>query len=88
MATLNISLPDQLKDWVSQQINAGHYSSASDYLRDLIRNDKRRQEESMKWLGEHLEPMLNTPGEEFESLSAQDIKARARNRLHKPGDQK
>lgn len=84
MATLNISLPDQLKYWVSQQISAGYYSSASDYLRDLIRNDKRRQEQSMKWPGEHLEPMLNAPSEEFESLSAEDIKARSR--LRKSGD--
>lgn len=78
MATLNISLPDQLKDWVSQQITAGHYSSASDYLRDLIRNDKRRQEQSMKWLGEHLEPLLDTPEEAFTEISAADIKSRAR----------
>ena len=80
MATLNISLPDQLKDWVSQQISAGHYSSASDYLRDLIRNDKRRQEQSMEWLGEHLEPLLNTPEEAFTEASAEDIKSRARKR--------
>jgi antitoxin ParD1/3/4 len=82
MATLNISLPDQLKEWVSQQISEGNYSSASDYLRDLIRNDKRRQEQSVNWLKEHLEPMLDAPEEAFMSASADDIKARARKKLH------
>lgn len=37
MSTLNISLPTQLKTWVIQQVDIGRYSSASDYLRDLIR---------------------------------------------------
>ncbi len=85
MATLNISLPDQLRDWVTQQVKQGEYSSASDYLRDLIRNDKRQQEQSAKWLKEHLEPMLNTPEDEFQSLSAADVKARARKRLNNSG---
>lgn len=85
MATLNISLPDQLRDWVTRQVKQGEYSSASDYLRDLIRNDKRQQEQSIKWLGNHLEPMLNTPEEEFQSLSGDAIKARARKRLKTPG---
>lgn len=40
MATMNVSLPDQMKDWVEQQIKTGHYSNASDYVRDLIRRDQ------------------------------------------------
>ena len=39
----------------------------------------------MKWLGDYLEPMLNTPEEEFQPLSADDIKTRARTRLKKTG---
>ncbi|WP_422448919.1 type II toxin-antitoxin system ParD family antitoxin [Endozoicomonas sp. ALB091] len=85
MATLNISLPDQLRDWVAQQVKQGEYSSASDYLRDLIRNDKRQQEQSAKWLKGHLEPILTTPEDEFQSLNADDIKARARKRLNNSG---
>lgn len=46
MPTLNISLPDQLREWVSTQIQSGRYSSASDYLRDLIRSDQRVQHEA------------------------------------------
>lgn len=40
MATMNVSLPDPMKDWVNQQIQSGHYSNASDYIRDLIRRDQ------------------------------------------------
>ncbi len=41
MATMNVSLPDLMKDWVEAKIAAGQYSSASDYVRDLIRRDQQ-----------------------------------------------
>ena len=40
MATMNVSLPDLMKEWVEEQIKTGHYSNASDYVRDLIRRDQ------------------------------------------------
>lgn len=40
MATMNISLPDPMRDWVQTQIQDGKYSSSSDYVRDLIRRDQ------------------------------------------------
>ncbi|MCB4859592.1 type II toxin-antitoxin system ParD family antitoxin [Sphingobium sp. PNB] len=42
MATMNVSLPDQMKDWVEGQAQTGRYSNASDYVRDLIRRDQER----------------------------------------------
>ncbi|MGS2723992.1 type II toxin-antitoxin system ParD family antitoxin [Porticoccus sp. GXU_MW_L64] len=42
MATMNISLPDQMRDWVEAQIDTGLYSNNSDYVRDLIRKDQQR----------------------------------------------
>ena len=44
MATMNISLPDQMKSWVEAQSHDGRYSNASDYVRDLIRRDQVRLE--------------------------------------------
>ena len=41
MATMNISVPDPMKDWVQAQINEGKYASSSDYVRDLIRKDQQ-----------------------------------------------
>lgn len=42
MATMNVSLPDPMKDWVEAQAKTGRYSNASDYVRDLIRKDQER----------------------------------------------
>lgn len=44
MATMNVSLPDEMKRWVEAQSDAGRYANASDYVRDLIRRDRERRE--------------------------------------------
>lgn len=44
MTTMNVSLPDQMKNWVEAQSQSGKYGNASDYVRDLIRKDQERQE--------------------------------------------
>ena len=44
MATMNISLPDPMRDWVEAQIKTGQYANNSEYLRDLIRKDQRNHE--------------------------------------------
>ncbi len=45
MATLNISLPNQLREFIDIRVSSGEYQSASDYLRDLIRHDKEEIEQ-------------------------------------------
>jgi len=45
MATMNISLPDQMKSWVEECVQSGRYANASDYVRDLIRNDHLKLEQ-------------------------------------------
>jgi antitoxin ParD1/3/4 len=40
MKSMNISLPEQMKDWVDTRVEGGDYASASDYVRDLIRKDR------------------------------------------------
>jgi antitoxin ParD1/3/4 len=45
MQTMNISLPDPLKEFVDHQIAEGRYSSVSEYMRELIRDDERRKAE-------------------------------------------
>ena len=44
MATMNVSLPDQMKAWVEAQVEGGQYGNASDYVRDLIRRDQKDRE--------------------------------------------
>lgn len=45
MATMNISLPDALKQFVDEEIAEGSFASASDYMRDLIRQRQRQKYE-------------------------------------------
>ena len=42
MATMNISIPDQMKTWVEEQAHSGRYGNASDYVRELIQRDQER----------------------------------------------
>ena len=43
MATMNISLPDELKAIVEAAVSDGRYSTVSDYMRDLIRTDEKKR---------------------------------------------
>ena len=47
MATMNISLPNPMRDWVEQQIQGGRYSNNSDYVRDLIRRDQELRDKTL-----------------------------------------
>jgi antitoxin ParD1/3/4 len=42
MQTMNISLPDPMKEFVEERVSAGAYSSASEYVRELVRADQKR----------------------------------------------
>jgi len=46
MATMNISLPDDLKGFIDDQVVEHGYGSTSEYLRDLIR--KQRDVENLR----------------------------------------
>lgn len=43
MQTMNISLPEQLKEFIDEQVDSGRYSSVSEYVCDLVREDARRK---------------------------------------------
>lgn len=40
-----ITLTEQQDNWVKAQINAGHYTNDSEYIRDLIRREQERSAE-------------------------------------------
>ena len=52
MTNMNVSLPETLKEYVENQVAQGGYGTVSEYLRELIREDKKRKAE------EHLEALL------------------------------
>jgi antitoxin ParD1/3/4 len=67
MESMNISLPEPLKQFVDQQIAGGRYGSVSEYVRSLIRDDEKRKAQAQ------LEALLleGLNGEES-ALTAQD----------------
>jgi antitoxin ParD1/3/4 len=42
MATMNISLPKMLKDFVDDQVSQRRYGTSSEYVCELIRRDQKR----------------------------------------------
>ncbi len=66
MTSLNISLPSSLKEFVATQVQESGFSTPSEYIRNLVRDDqKRRAEEKLEALlleGLHSgEPIEITP---------------------------
>jgi antitoxin ParD1/3/4 len=43
MGTMNVSLPDQLKSFVDEQVTGRGFGTSSEYVRMLIRADQDRQ---------------------------------------------
>ena len=52
MISLNISLPEAMQAFIDEQVKTGGYGTASEYLRELIRDDQKRK------LQEKLETLL------------------------------
>ena len=51
MTSLNISLPSSLKEFVEIQVQESGFSTPSEYIRSLVRDDqKRRAEEKLEAL--------------------------------------
>ncbi|MEY3883967.1 MAG: hypothetical protein RLZZ379_1245 [Pseudomonadota bacterium] len=42
MSTMNISLPEQLKNFVDEHVAMAGYGTSSEYVRELIRRDQDR----------------------------------------------
>ena len=40
MSTMNISLPESLKDFVDRQVDSRGFGTSSEYVRELIRKDQ------------------------------------------------
>jgi len=75
MQSMNISLPDPLKQFVDGQVSQGRYSSASEYVRELIRADEKRKAEEQ--LEAKLLEGLNTAESELTPSDWSAIRAEA-----------
>lgn len=43
-SSLNISLPEEMKTWVDEQVARAGYGTTSEYFRQLVREDQLRQQ--------------------------------------------
>ncbi len=73
MASLNISLPQPLKDYVEAQVKGSGYSTPSEFVRELLRQDQKRR--ALEKLEEALLESLNS-GEALEITPAYWAKKR------------
>jgi antitoxin ParD1/3/4 len=85
---MNISIPDSLREFVEAQVRELGYNSASEYVRELIRDARARvsQETEMRELVRlGLEQLRRGKSLEFDDASLatffEETKARARERL-------
>ena len=63
MVTMNISLPDNLRDFIEHEVAAGGYDTASAYFHDILQEIQKRKAQ------EHLEALLQA-GWDSESITA------------------
>jgi antitoxin ParD1/3/4 len=80
MATMNISLPDEMKKFVEAQVDTGMYANASDFMRDLLRERMQQYEALWAALKEGVESGHS-------SRSPQQIFAEVRARYRGPDPQ-
>jgi antitoxin ParD1/3/4 len=84
--SINVKVTGELRTHVERQTGpGGYYESASEYVRDLIRRDKRREEDGLAWLKAHLAPLVETPEEQFIEADAEEVIRRAKTRYLKTG---
>ena len=72
--TMNISLPEALREFVEQAVQAGGYSSVSEYMRELVRQAKAEKDLEDRLLTALGSEDLGPVGSEFFA----ELKARAR----------
>jgi antitoxin ParD1/3/4 len=87
MQTMNISLPDPMKQYVDERVSAGAYSSASEYVRELVRADQKRH--AKEQLEQILLDAMNS-GDPFEVTSEmlEDVKQKLRVRAKQRNETK
>ena len=50
LASINISIPELMRDWIQSRVESGRYATASDYVRELILRDQSLTADHEQWL--------------------------------------
>lgn len=74
MATMNISLPDELRAFADEQVSAHLFASSSEYVRELIRRDR----DNVRLREAVLEGIRSGEGHDLDAAYFDRLRARAR----------
>ncbi|NKB57112.1 MAG: type II toxin-antitoxin system ParD family antitoxin [Alphaproteobacteria bacterium] len=77
MATVTVSLPDPMKEWIETQARNGQFSGVSDYVRDLVRRDQARKDRREALIQALIEGEESGPAREW---TREELQAEARRR--------
>ncbi len=86
MATMTISMPDPMREWIEHRIKDGEYASTSDYLRDLVRRDRERLQHPELTIEQLREIVLEARQGVHGTRSIAEIKSFARSGLDRSAD--
>lgn len=85
MTTMNISLPDSMRAFIEEKVAQGGYSTASEYIRQLVREDqKRAAQERLEAL--LLEGIESGPSREMTPNDWEELRRRVWQRHAESGD--
>lgn len=80
--SMNVSLPTSLREWVERRVEEEGYSSSSEYIRELVRADRRR------WAKEEVDrrllKALDEPSTPMTDASWDAIQEEVRRRVQAP----
>jgi antitoxin ParD1/3/4 len=86
MTTMNISLPDSMRAFIEQKVVQGSYGSASEYIRQLVREEQQRAaKERLELL--LMEGLESGPAVEMTSEHWEELKRRVWQRHAEGGGQ-
>jgi len=78
---VNVRITGELKKHLLQQTGKhGLYENSSEYIRALIRQDLKTQNESWAWLKNELEPSLRASEDSYLVVNADDVISRNRSK--------
>jgi antitoxin ParD1/3/4 len=75
MTTLNISLPDSMRSFIEQKVADGNFSTASEYIRQLVRDDQKRAAQE-RLEGLLMDGLRSGPGTEMTADHWAELKRR------------
>lgn len=81
MSTMNISLPEAMKEFIDAQVAMRGYGTSSEYVRDLIRREQDRE----KLRGLLLEGLESGPGRVADAAYFNELRESVRRRAAGPG---